>query len=70
MNKELQLKISSLPQELESSVSDFVDFLVAKYKQSKKKSTLPKKRKFGSSKGMFKMSKDFDEPLEDFKDYM
>ncbi|MGV2828129.1 type II toxin-antitoxin system Phd/YefM family antitoxin [Myxosarcina sp. GI1(2024)] len=26
--------------------------------------------KFGSAKGLIKMSDDFDEPLEDFKDYM
>ena len=25
--------------------------------------------KFGSAKGLFKMSDDFDEPLEDFEDY-
>lgn len=29
-----------------------------------------KKRKFGSAKGLISMSPDFDEPLEDFKDYM
>jgi len=29
-----------------------------------------KKRKFGSAKGLIKMSEDFDEPLEDFRDYM
>ncbi len=26
--------------------------------------------KFGSAKGLIKMSDDFDEPLEDFKEYM
>jgi hypothetical protein len=29
-----------------------------------------KKRQFGSAKGLIVMSPDFDEPLEDFKDYM
>ena len=29
-----------------------------------------KKRMFGSAKGTFQMSDDFDEPLEDFKEYM
>jgi antitoxin (DNA-binding transcriptional repressor) of toxin-antitoxin stability system len=28
-----------------------------------------RKRVFGSAKGLIKMSKDFDQPLEDFKDY-
>lgn len=27
-------------------------------------------RKAGTAKGMFSMSEDFDEPLEDFRDYM
>lgn len=29
-----------------------------------------RERQFGSAKGMIKMSDDFDEPLEDFKEYM
>ncbi|MDM8544255.1 type II toxin-antitoxin system prevent-host-death family antitoxin [Desulfococcaceae bacterium HSG9] len=29
-----------------------------------------RKRKFGSAKGLIRISDDFDEPLEDFKDYM
>ena len=29
-----------------------------------------KERQFGYAKDFFKMSADFDEPLEDFKDYM
>jgi antitoxin (DNA-binding transcriptional repressor) of toxin-antitoxin stability system len=29
-----------------------------------------KKRTFGSAKGMFKVSSDFDAPLEDFAEYM
>ncbi len=29
-----------------------------------------KKRLFGSARGLIKISDDFDEPLDDFKDYM
>jgi hypothetical protein len=29
-----------------------------------------KERGFGCAKGQFKMADDFDDPLEDFKDYM
>ena len=36
----------------------------------KKKIKKKKKRVFGSAKGLIKMAPDFDEPLEDFKDYM
>jgi hypothetical protein len=37
--------------------------------KSKQKSKL-KLRKFGAAKGFFEMSDDFDEPLEDFKEYI
>lgn len=29
-----------------------------------------KERKFGTAKGLIKMSDDFDQPLDDFKEYM
>jgi len=29
-----------------------------------------RKRRFGSAKGLIKISDDFDEPLDDFRDYM
>lgn len=33
--------------------------------------TKPKKeRKFGTAKGLIKMSNDFDQPIDDFKEYM
>jgi antitoxin (DNA-binding transcriptional repressor) of toxin-antitoxin stability system len=32
--------------------------------------TKKRKRQFGSAKGMISMAPDFDEPLEDFKEYM
>lgn len=65
---ELQLytKLSSLPPDLKAEVSDFVDFLLSK----KKKALKAKKPKFGYAEGQFKMSPDFDEPLDDFKEYM
>lgn len=63
---QLYSQISSLPADLKKEVSDFVEFL----KQKSKANAKPKERKFGYAKGFFKMSPDFDEPLEDFKDYM
>ena len=61
----LHTKLESLPPDLKKEVNDFVDFLLNKSKPATKKST-----KFGSAKGKIKMSVDFDEPLDDFKDYM
>jgi hypothetical protein len=59
-------KLNQLPTEKLNLVSDFVEFLMAKEKNSNGKGH----RVFGSWKGMIEMSPDFDEPLEDFKEYM
>ncbi|MCX7096782.1 MAG: DUF2281 domain-containing protein [Methylococcales bacterium] len=40
---------------------------VTKQLVTKKEKPVPK---FGSAKGLIKMSADFDEPLDDFADYM
>lgn len=65
---QLYKEIESLPEELKKQVSDFVEFLKQKTKRSSVKT---KTRKAGIAKGYFgKMSDDFDEPLEEFKDYM
>lgn len=62
----LYTKISSLPSDLKSEVNNFVDLLLSKRKNSKKKV----KPVFGSAKGEIQISSDFDEPLDDFKNYM
>jgi hypothetical protein len=62
----LYQQISSLPKDLKKEVEDFIAFLKSKTKSSRK----IKERKFGYAKGFFKVSPDFDEPLEDFKEYM
>lgn len=62
----LNIKISELPDDIKSEVNDFIDFLMTKKKKEIKKKTA----KFGSLKGKVYMSPDFDEPLDDFKEYM
>jgi Protein of unknown function (DUF2281) len=64
-NTKLYCSIAALPEALKAEVSDFVAFLQQKVKTEHK----IKERKFGYAKGFFKLSPDFDEPLEDFKDY-
>jgi hypothetical protein len=59
-------KLASLPENLKKEVEDFIDFLKAKSKQTKN----GQKPQFGSGKGMFIIKPDFDEPLDDFKEYM
>ncbi len=58
--------ISKLPDNLKAEVLDFVEFLLHKYNNLSDTG----KPTFGSGKGMFVMRPDFDEPLEDFKEYM
>lgn len=62
----LYQKIMSLPENLRVELMDFLDSL----KRKTKKEDNQKKPKFGSGKGVFRMKKGFDEPLDDFKDYM
>lgn len=62
----LYANISALPDNLKAEVADFVSFLQQKVKFEKKKS----ERKLGGLKGTFILSPDFDEPLDEFKDYM
>jgi Protein of unknown function (DUF2281) len=66
--KELVMeKVAKLPANLRSKVSDFVDILLAKEHDSEDEINRPV---FGSGKGMFVMKPGFDDPLEDFKEYM
>lgn len=64
-NITLYSRLATLPDDLKAEVSDFVDFLATKRRKSQGK----KKPKFGSGKGMFVIKPDFDEPLDDFKEY-
>ena len=62
----LYSKLSALPDNLKLEVADFIDFLATKAEEKSHKV----KPKFGSGKGMFIMKPDFDEPINDLKEYM
>lgn len=68
-NSFLYSKLNSLPDELKKEVNDFIDFLLSKSKKQKKEKKSVEGPKFGFAKGMFEMSKDFNEPLDYFNDY-
>lgn len=75
-------KYISLPERLQEEVEDFIDFLVFKQQRQekslqedigrKKESNKRKKKKsnFGSARGLIVIKSDFDQPIEDFKEYM
>lgn len=62
----LYKEFSALPTDLKKEVKEFIQLLKAKAKKQNR----IKQRKFGSAKGFFTMHADFDEPLDDFKEYM
>lgn len=58
-------RIKQLISELESRLKTHIQVIENKNLVAEK--TMPK---FGSAKGLISMAADFDEPLEDFSDYM
>ena len=67
-------KILQMPEDVKKQVTDFIDFVMSKKEKENKLDSTEKKetnkRPFGILKGKIKMADDFDEPMEDFKDYM
>ncbi len=61
-------QMNQLPENIRKVAFDFIGYLISKYTPIKENEK--KRPKFGSAKGKYKMSADFDAPLEDFKDYM
>ncbi len=68
----LYTKIEALPPALKEEAKDFIEYLLEKTKKKTKNSESQNqsKKAFGSLKGKIALSDDFDELLEDFKDYM
>ena len=65
-NNQLYKQITLLPTDLKAQVFSYISLL--KRKASLK--TEVKERTFGYAKDFFKMTDDFDQPLEDFKDHI
>ena len=60
----LYSKLAHLPDNMKTEVSNFIDFLM-----NKNNKPVRIKPKFGSAKGKFILHKNFDLPIDDFKDY-
>ena len=70
-------KLETLPESMVNEVEDFIDFLKAKHSKSFPKSESEKtniveepKSLYGAAKGLFIIPKDFNDPIDDLKDYM
>lgn len=64
---QLYTKISGLPADLKSEISDFIDFL--KYR-SKRNKTKDQRRTPGKGKGLIEMKNNFDDPIDGFNEYV
>ncbi len=62
----LYTKFSSLPLTLRNELMNYMDYLIQKHQPEKKKNH----PKAGCMKGTFVIHDDFNEPLDDFKEYM
>lgn len=65
-NDTLYHKIDMLPDVLKTEANTFIDYLLYKSNKKLKK----KERKPGFLKGKISITSDFDDPLEEFKEYM
>jgi hypothetical protein len=64
-NQSAYIKLHSLPEKLKAQALEFIDFLYQKNRDSNSNNH----PKAGFLKGKIVIGKDFDEPLEDFKEY-
>lgn len=60
-------QLNLMPENLKKEVLDFIGYLLNKYSSEKSEKKVPR---FGSAKGKYSLSNDFDAPLDDFKEYM
>lgn len=60
-------QFQQLPDNLKQEVLDFIGYLWSKHSAKKPQKNRPQ---FGSAKGKYQISADFDEPLDLFKGYM
>ena len=62
--------LDKLPADLQVEILHYAEYLAAKYASSQSGTQQQTYRRAGTMKGMFTMAEDFDDPLEDLKDYM
>ncbi|MEM1280060.1 MAG: DUF2281 domain-containing protein [Cyanobacteria bacterium P01_H01_bin.152] len=65
-------KLEALPESLQTEVLHYIEFLSERYAEIDVQPEKPRKKRggLGILKGKIKMSEDFDEPLEEMKEYM
>ena len=64
--QQVLLQLQQLPANLRQEAVDFIGYLFTKHTMQKAQKNRPE---FGSAKGKYRMSADFDEPLDEVEDY-
>jgi hypothetical protein len=59
-------QLNGMPENLKKEVLDYMGYLLSKYTTIAERKT----PRFGSARGKYTLSDDFDAPLDDFKEYM
>ena len=71
ISPQLIATLDKLPSAIQTEILNYAEYLATKYTQTPLLETSPHKyRQAGTMKGMFVMTDDFDDPLEDLQDYM
>ena len=71
LEKQIISQFCLLPESMKREVSNYIAFLITKSSDKLQQFNKEKgNRVFGSAKGKYKLSPDFDAPLDDFKEYM
>jgi hypothetical protein len=70
MSPELLNTLEKLPEPLQQEILHYAEFLAEKYSKTVPQTTTSNHQGFGSWQGQIIMAEDFDEPLEDLKEYM
>ena len=65
--KTILMQIQQLPEQMRQEVLHYIEFLKQKYSEQNQEN---QDRKAGSREGKYELAADFDEPLEDFEEYM
>lgn len=72
VDAEILQTLAKMPEPLKTELLHYANYLIANYSEASPKTTPQKKRQAGALKGTFvlPLPNDFDEPLEDLKEYM
>jgi hypothetical protein len=70
LKNRILMNLDKLPEDLQKEVLHYAEYLVNRYSSENPKSTETKRGGLGALKGKIWIADDFDDPLEEMKEYM